>query len=64
MMDLLGAQAAMSATRRIAHSALPCAPTVAEPRSRTRRATARRTVAHGLRRLAERVEPRPAADCC
>jgi hypothetical protein len=60
-MNLIPLGVAAQATRELAQSALPNAPTVAdEPPRRT--GPARHALAAGLRWAANRVEPRPAAD--
>jgi hypothetical protein len=61
---LIGLIAGVNATRRLAQSALPGAPTVPE-RERTPRIPAtRRALASGLRRVANRIESRSGAVAC
>jgi hypothetical protein len=58
-MDMLtGLIAGVEATRRLAQSALPDAPTIPEREPTPRLPATRRAMAYGLRWVAKRIEPR------
>jgi hypothetical protein len=61
---LIGLVAGVNATRRLAQSALPDAPTVPEREPTHRIQATRRAVAGGLRWVANRIEPRSRVVAC
>lgn len=63
-MNLLTGVVAVNATRQLAQSALPDAPTVPEREPTPRLPATRRAMAVGLRWAANRIEPRSRAVVC